>query len=174
MFVKRIVALLLLALLARASFDFEKNDNEESIEDENVQSEWLSLPDDDAELAVTETAPQCGNEDDLFPESGLEDMPEDTETLICEREELCPTCPKPKPHCKMCCKIGAMFGKAVKKGKCPFIQCRNFYLTFYKQHKKCIKKPKVCGFFFVKCCVRQHHKDIYAPQEEYDQNQIEN
>jgi len=176
----RLLSLILLLTLAHTQLTDDVI--EESDEMENVDSEWLSYPE-TTNLIVTETAPQCGNEEELFPETGVEDLPDDIDDQICASESFYDVLnsddrpkpkpkPKPKPHhkCKMCCKIGAVAGKKVRKGKCPFVQCRNFFISFYKEHKKCIRDPKKCGFFFVKCCVRQHHKDIYAPQEvEYNQ-----
>uniref|UniRef100_A0A914WI53 Uncharacterized protein n=1 Tax=Plectus sambesii TaxID=2011161 RepID=A0A914WI53_9BILA len=175
MLLRVLTLLLLLAYVNPLTVEID-----ESEEVTDVDSEWLSFPD-STNMAVTEAAPQCGNEDELFPESGVEALPDDVDEEICERESLQDVIssngkpkPRPKPHhkCKVCCKLGAVAGKKVRKGKCPFVQCRNFFISFFKKHRKCIKHPKKCGFFFVKCCVRQHHKDIYAPvAEEVDENQ---
>lgn len=76
-----------------------------------------------------------------------------------QTKEICESDSEKPGNCRKCCKIGAYVGEHyVKRGKCPYLQCRKFFIEFYRKHKKCIQHPFACGHFFVECCVRHHHR----------------
>jgi hypothetical protein len=95
---------------------------------------------------------------DFFPENEINSMTNSVANEVCT--EACAASDK-KCEAKACCRVGAYVGrKYVKKG-CPYLQCRRIFKIFAKKHKQCIKNRKICGFFFISCCQRQHHKDMY-------------
>lgn len=149
------------------------SESSESAEENQPENELNWEEEDDmlireiSENIPLETEPEClemRSEDFL-----RHDLPEEMNTTeeICSADKPRPPKPSPKPgKCSKCCKIGAYVGEHyVKRRGCPYIQCRHFFSAFQKVHKKCIKHPKICGHFFVSCCVRHHHRQVDREME---------
>lgn len=120
-----------------------KSSSSESEEEEGEFGAWLG--------SNSYLEPAC-LASDPFPESQTQ-LRNTSATDICQKGTA--------PQCSCCCKVGAKYGKQLKKG-CPYLQCRQFFKAFYQAHKKCIRHPWSCGFFFIKCCERQHYKGLYG------------
>jgi len=119
---------------------------------------WYLLPgqsDDVADISCYE--------DEYFPEQNVQLYDDQNVTAELCAQEGQPAARKPQ-IAEQCCKSGAFIAdqKVNETGQCAYLQCRHYAKLFAKAHAQCISYPKVCGFMFIKCCERQHHKLIYT------------